>query len=133
MHAIIALWRHPRSMSTAMERVMRERGDLHCFHEPFMYDYYIHRKVRPMPMFEPDAARPVNYDSIKQLLLNTANQKPIFFKDRSYYVVSQLDRDPNFSSRIKNIFLIRDPRLSIPSYLKLDNQLTLEEVGIEFS
>lgn len=31
---IIALWCHPRSMSTAMERVMRERGDCRCFHEP---------------------------------------------------------------------------------------------------
>jgi len=45
MHPIYALWSHPRSMSTAMERVMRERGDLDCAHEPFMYDYYVHRQV----------------------------------------------------------------------------------------
>ena len=38
-HPIIALWSHPRSMSTAFERIMRSRGDLDCLHEPFMYDY----------------------------------------------------------------------------------------------
>ncbi|MEZ5772185.1 MAG: hypothetical protein R3D61_11380 [Defluviimonas denitrificans] len=45
-HPIIAMWSHPRSMSTAIERIMRERGDLDCLHEPFMYDYYVHRQVR---------------------------------------------------------------------------------------
>ena len=31
-HPLIALWSHPRSMSTATERIMRERGDLDCAH-----------------------------------------------------------------------------------------------------
>ncbi|MDH3659971.1 MAG: hypothetical protein OEU92_08075 [Alphaproteobacteria bacterium] len=43
MFPIIALWCHPRSMSTAIERIMRERGDCRCFHEPFLYDYYVAR------------------------------------------------------------------------------------------
>ena len=38
-HPVYAMWSHPRSMSTAIERIMRERGDLDCAHEPFMYDY----------------------------------------------------------------------------------------------
>ena len=49
------LWSHPRSMSTATERIMRERGDLDCAHEPFMYDYYVHRKRRVMPHFDVQA------------------------------------------------------------------------------
>lgn len=32
---IIALWAHPRSMSTAIERIMRERNDLCCL-QPFI-------------------------------------------------------------------------------------------------
>ncbi|MCO5125978.1 MAG: hypothetical protein M9957_01250 [Rhodobacteraceae bacterium] len=48
-HPIIAMWSHPRSMSTAIERIMRERGDLDCLHEPFMYDYCA-------PPGSPDAA-----------------------------------------------------------------------------
>lgn len=54
MHPIIALWSHPRSMSTATERIMRERGDLRCFHEPFMYLYYVGDEIKEMPHFEAD-------------------------------------------------------------------------------
>ena len=35
------LWSHPRSVSSAMERIMLERGDLTNFHEPFIYLYYV--------------------------------------------------------------------------------------------
>ena len=48
-HPIIALWVHPRSMSTAIERIMRERGDLDCLHEPFMYYYYVGLGKRELP------------------------------------------------------------------------------------
>jgi hypothetical protein len=128
---IIALWCHPRSMSTAMERVMRERGDCQCFHEPFMYDYYLHRKVRVMPHFEPQGDRPVKYQAIRNELVQSSDNAPVFFKDMSYYMVPQLFADPDFALSIRNIFLIRDPRLSIASYAKLDAQLSLEEVGVE--
>ena len=131
MHAIIALWCHPRSISTAMERVMRERGDLNCFHEPFMYDYYRHRNVRDMPMFEPEPGRPIDFATITQALIESARHKPVFFKDMSYYIASYLNTNEDFFSSIKNVFLIRDPRRSIPSYYKLDNHVTLEEIGIE--
>ena len=40
MNPIIFLCAHPRSMSTAIERIMRERGDLDCLHEPFLHYYY---------------------------------------------------------------------------------------------
>ena len=42
MNDIIALWTHPRSISTAFERVMIERGDFNVLHEPFSYLYYVH-------------------------------------------------------------------------------------------
>ncbi|MFT7530163.1 MAG: hypothetical protein ACI9FD_001167 [Gammaproteobacteria bacterium] len=114
-----------------MERIMHERGDLECEHEPFMYDFYLHRQVREMPYFEPDPARFLDYQSIREHLLLRAETTPIFFKDMSYYVVPQIFSDSAFSSRLKNIFLIRDPHRTIPSYFKLDPDLTCEEVGLE--
>ena len=69
MHPIIALWSHPRSMSTATERIMRERGDLDCAHEPFMYDYYVHRQVRKMPHFDVQDGHPTSYGAIRDMLL----------------------------------------------------------------
>ena len=43
MNTIVALWTYPRTISTAFERVMMERGDFEVLHEPFSYLYYVHR------------------------------------------------------------------------------------------
>lgn len=131
MHPIIALWSHPRSMSTAMERVMRERGDLTCFHEPYMYNYYVERAVRVMPHFEVDPDKPRTYEAIRDLLLEAGEAGPVFFKDMSYYVIPRIFEDRAFAERLTHTFLIRDPVKSILSYYKLDPDLTLEEVGLE--
>ena len=40
MHKIVVLWAVPRSTSTAFEWMMRQRGDLTCFHEPFGEAWY---------------------------------------------------------------------------------------------
>ena len=130
-HPIYALWSHPRSMSTAMERVMRERGDLDCAHEPFMYDYYVHRQVRQMPFFDVQPGHPTAYADIRDMLLARASTQPVFIKDMSYYVWPQLTDDPLIAPHLINMFLIRDPIASIASYYKLDPDLSLEEIGIE--
>ncbi|MCV2868412.1 hypothetical protein OEW28_07200 [Defluviimonas sp. WL0002] len=130
-HPIIALWSHPRSMSTAMERIMRERGDLDSLHEPFMYDYYVHRRVRIMPHFEVQKDHPTSYEAIRDMILDRARKAPVFFKDMSYYVYPHILADTDFSARLTNVFLVRDPIASIPSYHKLDPDLTLEEIGLE--
>ena len=67
-------------MSTAMERIMRERGDFTCFHEPFMYDYYVNKKVRVMPHFDIDDDRPKTYPDIRDMILKSAEDKPVFFQ-----------------------------------------------------
>lgn len=131
MHPIIALWAHPRSMSTATERIMRERGDLDCAHEPFMYDYYVHRRVNEMPMFDIRPDQPVAYADIRDMLMRRARAKPVFFKDMSYYVWEQIQEDPPFRDALTNCFLIRDPVASIRSYFRLDPNPSCEEIGLE--
>ena len=131
MNKIIALWSHPRSMSTATERVMRERGDLWCAHEPFMYDYYVHRRVARMPHFEVQPDHPVRYEDIRDMLVARAEDEPVFFKDMAYYVMPRILSDPEFVQRLTHVFLIRSPVASILSYYKLDPGVTAEEVGVE--
>ena len=130
-HPIIALWSHPRSMSTAFERIMRERGDLDCLHEPFMYDYYINRSTRQMPHFDAMDEHPKDYAAIRAMILAKAEERPVFFKDMSYYVMPQIAADEAFFGRITHSFLVRDPRAAILSYAKLDPEMLLEEIGIE--
>lgn len=131
MHPIIVLWSHPRSMSTAIERVMRERGDLWCAHEPFMYNYYVHRKVRQMPGFDVQPDHPTSYDDIRAMLLQKGDEGPVFFKDMAYYVMPRLLEDTGFAARLTHCFLIRHPLASILSYFKLDPNFSCEEIGLE--
>ncbi len=131
MHPLIALWCHPRSMSTAMERMMRARGDVTCFHEPFMYHYYLDEGRGRFPHFDPDPAHPRRYADICAMLLRKAESGPVFFKDMSYYVVPRVFSDMSMQNVLRNVFLVRDPRRSIASYYKLDPELSLEEVGLE--
>lgn len=131
MNKMIVLWSHPRSMSTATERLMRERGDLWCAHEPFMYDYYVHRGVARMPHFDVQDNHPVHYEAIRDMLMARARTEPVFFKDMAYYVMPRILSDSEFLQRLTHVFLIRNPVAAILSYHKLDPGLTLEEVGIE--
>lgn len=128
---IVALWSHPRSMSTAFERIMRARGDFDCLHEPFMYDYYINRSKRQMPHFDAMDAHPKSYDAIRAMILEKAEKGPVFLKDMSYYVMPHIAEDQAFFARITHSFLIRDPKAAIVSYAKLDPDMLLEEIGLE--
>lgn len=130
-HPIIALWSHPRSMSTATERIMRERGDLACFHEPFMYYYYVHLGRRQFPHHQADPAHPTGLREIWQMLVDAAAQGPVFFKDMAYYVCPEILSHPDLAGAMRHVFLIRDPRRSIVSYHRLDPGLTLPEIGLE--
>ncbi|MBC8240254.1 MAG: hypothetical protein H8E30_07235 [Alphaproteobacteria bacterium] len=131
MNPIVALWSHPRSMSTAMERIMRERGDFTCFHEPFMYLYYVGDAKKEMPHFDVPPGTPTRYEDIRAMLLDAAETNPVFFKDMSYYILDRMKDDRAFADRITHTFLIRDPAKSIISYYKLDPTITSEEIGLE--
>lgn len=130
-YPIIALWSHPRSMSTAFERMMRARGDLQCLHEPFMYDYYIHRSKRQMPHFNAMDDHPRDYESIRDMILAKGESGPVFFKDMAYYVMPHILSDAAFIRRLTHTFLVRHPMASLVSYAKLDPDFTSEELGIE--
>ncbi len=131
MNPVIILWAHPRSMSTAIERVMRERGDFDCLHEPFLHYYYLERSARELPHFDSEAEHPTSYAETRDMILRRAEDAPVFAKDMSYYVMPEMLQDQEFCQRASHCFLIRNPMRSIMSYFKLDNTVTLDEIGIE--
>lgn len=130
MYPIIFLWAHPRSVSTATERVMRERGDLQCLHEPFLHYYYLQKTGRKLPLFDSEQNHPESYEATRDLILGKAEISPVFAKDMSYYVMPELLEDREFCAQITHCFLIRHPRKSILSYYRLDPDFSCEEVGL---
>lgn len=127
---IHALWCHPRSVSTAFERIMRERGDLEVLHEPFMYHYYLTQTDSLFPGFEPAPDHPRTYAEIRQMILDKSKTQPVFFKDMAYYVEARLPQDAAFLGAAKHAFLVRDPAESILSYQRQDPDFTRREVGL---
>jgi len=131
MNKIVALWCHPRSMSTSVERLMRARGDFECLHEPFMYHYYLNQQHREMPYFEPKQDHPVTYSGVRDMIFAKAKKSAVFFKDMAYYIDSDIITDALFCKSVTHCFLIRNPMATIASYYKLDKEVTLAEIGIE--
>ena len=130
-HPVIYLWTHPRSVSSALERVMLERGDLYTFHEPFIYLYYLGDARKSLAYFDPDPSHPIDYAGIKSMILERARETPVFVKDMCYYVSPYITQDAALLDDAIHTYLIRDPARSIPSYYKLDPGVTSEEIGLE--
>lgn len=131
MNPIIALWTYPRTISTAMERVMMERGDLNVLHEPFSYVYYVHEAKSAIRQNYEDPNHPRTYPEIRDHILAAAENGPVFFKDMCAHCYAALIEDDAFLNRLTNTFLIRDPAKTIASFYALNPDVTLEEIGTE--
>lgn len=129
-YPILTLWCQPRSMSTAIERVMRERGDLTCFHEPFLAYLYGKPGIRRLPHAEPSAEPAPSFADVCDRLEEAARAGSVFLKDMAYYVVQDILEQPDIARRLRHAILIRDPRRSILSYHRLDSEVTVEGIGV---
>lgn len=131
MFPVIALWAHPRSLSTALERAFIERGDFEVLHEPFSVVYYFHEKRRVAQGADFTDRQAADYDSVRQSILRAAEQGPVFFKDMCYHCHDHLRDDDAFLRLLTNVFLIRDPQQAIASHYAQNPQVTSEEIGYE--
>jgi hypothetical protein len=131
MTTIYALWTHPRSISTAFERVMIERGDLKILHEPFSYYYYVKQEEATIEQQYVDPEHPTDYGEIKAHIRANATEKPVFFKDMCSHCFEPLAEDGAFLGELSNTFLIRDPAKAIASYYAMNPKVTMEEIGLQ--
>ena len=127
----IFLWTHPRSVSSAMERAMLQRGDLSTLHEPFLYLYYLGDANKELDHFDPDPQHPTDYNGIREMIFARAREQRVFVKDMCYYVSNYFPSDSRLLREAVHTYLIRTPERSVPSYYRLDPQVTREEIGLE--
>ncbi len=114
MNKIVALWAVPRSTSTAFEWMMRQRGDMTCFHEPYGEAWY--QGEQPLwPRLTQDSLRTpgLTLDSVHRSLLEAAGAGPVFIKDFPHYIDHIWNEA--FLSNFTHSFLIRDPAKTITS------------------
>jgi len=128
VHKILALWATPRSTSTVFEWMMRMRGDMTCFHEPFGEAWYQGEDAR-WPRIKPDTPRTagLSFDSVWQELQAAASRGPVFSKDFPHYI-EHLWND-EFLDYFKHSFLIRDPAKVATSMYKHWPDFLLKEIA----
>ncbi len=78
MNPIYILWATPRSTSTAFEWMMRMRGDMACFHEPFGEAWYQGDDARA-PRLTPGSPRKpgLSFDTVLQKMQAAALEHPV--------------------------------------------------------
>lgn len=132
MNQILALWCHPRTISTGVERIFIERGDFKVIHEPFAALYYVlEKRVEDHPHENVDRNAPMSYPDITSSMLRESEQTPVFFKDHAYQPFDHVIKDSEFLKRLTNTFLIREPEKTILSYAAMHPGINSEEIGIE--
>lgn len=131
MNKIIALWVHPRSLSTALERIMVERGDFKILHEPFSYLFYMYEKRAPIPHQHTDPNHPQSYPDIKKMIMDKAEKAPVYYKDMCFHCHDHIMKDKEFILCQTNTFIIRDPEKTILSHATINPEVTMAEIGYE--
>lgn len=128
MHKILVLWATPRSTSTAFEWMMRMRGDLTCFHEPFGEAWYYGDDAR-WPRATADSPRKpgLTSDTVWQELLAAATDGPVFSKEFPHHTAHMWTDD--FLDHHTHSFLIRDPAKVATSMYKYWPEFQLVEIG----
>jgi Sulfotransferase domain len=125
----IAMWSGPRNISTAMMRSWGNRADTFVCDEPFYASY-----LKATGRDHPGAAEVIAHGEtdwrkvVQRLTGDVPEGKQIFYqKQMTHHLLPRIDRA--WLRVVTNCFLIRDPREVILSYLKKNNDPTLEDIG----
>lgn len=115
------LWAHPRSRSTAIERMMSERGDVEVWHEPLvtLYDDGV------------VSLGDVELRSVAEVVRRAkAHPRPLFVKDTTEFdYAAALDRD--LLAGITHTFVVREPAAAIASHVAVKPDASCSDIGYE--
>lgn len=132
MEQILALWATPRSTSTAFERVMANRADMACFHEPYNEAYYYGKDRRNNRYFIADpelkASNELTFGRVHEKLTTLARREPVFIKDFAYSITHMADE--RFLQSFRHTFLIRNPEKILTSMHSRWPDIILPEIGL---
>ncbi|MEM9041533.1 MAG: sulfotransferase family protein [Actinomycetota bacterium] len=125
---ILALWAVPRSTSTAFEWMMRVRGDMSCWHEPFGEVWY-QGEDPDWPRLQDDSIRTpgLTYGSRWSELLADADRGPVFIKDFPHYLGAMWS--DAFFDHFTHSFLVRDPARTVTSMFRHWPDFDIRECG----
>jgi hypothetical protein len=125
----IAMWSGPRNISTAMMRAWGNRADTVVVDEP-LYAFYLKATGKEHPVAEEVIAagetdwRPVTAGLTRGL---PGSKRVCYQKQMTHHLLPEIDRE--WLNFLTNCFLIRDPAEVIASYIRKNDDPTLEDIG----
>ena len=108
--------------------MMRMRGDMTCFHEPFGEAWYQGDEAR-WPRLKAGSPRTkgLTFESVLRNLKSSAIERPVFSKDMPQFI-DHLWRD-DFLANFQHSFLIRDPAKVLTSVYRNWPDFDPNEIG----
>jgi Sulfotransferase domain len=116
------LWAHPRSRSTALERMMIERGDVTVLHEPLV------TLLDDGRVSIPDGP---TLDSVGAVV-EYAKSLPgrVFVKDTTEHRYTD-ELGPELAAGITHTFVVREPSATIASHVAVKPDASCADIGYE--
>ncbi len=126
----IAMWSGPRNISTAMMRAFENRGDCAVVDEPF-YAHYLQQTQLDHPgRDEVIRAGETDWRRVADFLSGPVPEgKSVFYqKHMTHHMLPHIGHE--WFGAVTHVFLIRDPREVLASYLKSRPHATAEDIGV---
>ncbi len=126
----IAMWSGPRNISTAMMRAFENRGDCAVVDEPFYACYLAETGLDHPGRNEVIAAGETDWRRVVAALVGPVpDGKPMFYqKHMTHHMLASIGHD--WFDAVTHVFLIRDPREVLSSYLKSRPHATAGDIGV---
>ncbi|MBV8495155.1 MAG: HAD family hydrolase [Gammaproteobacteria bacterium] len=124
------MWSGPRNISTAMMRAWENRGDCSVVDEPLYAHYLAHTGLDHPGRDAVIAAGETDWRRVAAWLTGPIpGGKPIWYqKHMTHHLLPHIGRE--WLAALSHVFLIRDPREVVLSYLKSRPHLIAEDIGV---
>ncbi|WDZ84866.1 hypothetical protein [Micromonospora cathayae] len=127
--ALIAMWAHPRAVSTAFLRMMIARGDVTVVHEPLVT--LVDTGRVDLPAADGGTVTVTSPDEVTAHLVALGRDRPVFVKDTLEYRYAHLFAAPERIADATHTFLVRDPARTISSHHAIKPTVQCHEIGYE--
>ena len=126
----LAMWSGPRNISTAMMRAWENRGDCAVVDEPLYAHYLATTGIAHPGREQVIAAGETDWRKVAAWLTGPVpGGKAIWYqKHMTHHLLPHIARE--WLGGLTHVFLIRDPREVLASYVKSRPEVTAEDIGV---
>lgn len=126
----LAMWSGPRNISTAMMRAWENRGDCAVVDEPLYAHYLAHTGLDHPGREQVIAAGETDWRKVAAFLSGPppGGAAIHYQKHMTHHLLPHIGRD--WLASLTHVFLIRDPRRVLVSYMKSRPNVTAADIGV---